>query len=43
MFFTRHKTNLVEPGDLTQRLEDLGWQADVRATPTYFLYGTASR
>jgi SAM-dependent methyltransferase len=32
-----------EPGDLAQRLEKLGWRADVRATPTYFLYGMASR
>ncbi|HET6315525.1 MAG TPA: class I SAM-dependent methyltransferase, partial [Chloroflexota bacterium] len=31
------------PTDLAQRLEKLGWQADVRATPTYFLYGSATR
>jgi 2-polyprenyl-3-methyl-5-hydroxy-6-metoxy-1,4-benzoquinol methylase len=32
-----------EPTDLAERLRGLGWQADVRSTPTYFLYGTASR
>jgi SAM-dependent methyltransferase len=30
-----------QPADLASRLRDLGWQADVRATPTYFLYGSA--
>ena len=29
--------------DLQQRLEQLGWQADVRRTETYFLYGASER
>jgi 2-polyprenyl-3-methyl-5-hydroxy-6-metoxy-1,4-benzoquinol methylase len=29
------------PEELTQRLAELGWRADVRATATYFLYGEA--
>jgi demethylmenaquinone methyltransferase/2-methoxy-6-polyprenyl-1,4-benzoquinol methylase len=32
-----------EPSDLAARLSALGWHADVRGTPTYFLYGSASR
>lgn len=28
------------PDDLAARLADLGWDVDVRATPSYFLYGT---
>jgi demethylmenaquinone methyltransferase/2-methoxy-6-polyprenyl-1,4-benzoquinol methylase len=31
------------PAALAQRLEKLGWQAEVHATPTYFLYGSARR
>ena len=30
------------PATLQRRLAELGWQADVRATPTHFLYGWAS-
>jgi len=29
--------------DLEHRLRDRGWHADVRSTPTYFLYGSATR
>ena len=29
--------------DLQLRLQERGWQADVRSTPTYFLYGSATR
>jgi demethylmenaquinone methyltransferase/2-methoxy-6-polyprenyl-1,4-benzoquinol methylase len=29
--------------ELAQRLDGLGWRADVQATPTYFLYGWAER
>jgi demethylmenaquinone methyltransferase/2-methoxy-6-polyprenyl-1,4-benzoquinol methylase len=29
--------------ELQERLAAIGWQADVRATPTYFVYGSASR
>jgi SAM-dependent methyltransferase len=32
-----------KPGDLEQRLTARGWRADVRSTPTYFLYGSATR
>jgi len=28
-----------EPGELTQRLADLGWQVQVRQTSRYFIYG----
>ncbi len=31
------------PWVLTEQLAALGWHADVRATPTYFLYGSATR
>jgi SAM-dependent methyltransferase len=31
------------PEDLEPRIEQLGWHASVRATPTYFLYGSAER
>ena len=31
-----------EPAALAERLAALGWQADVRATDTYFLYGSAT-
>ena len=31
------------PADLEQRIEQLGWHAQVRSTPTYFLYGSAER
>jgi len=31
------------PPELRQRLEVLGWPADVSSTATYFIYGTASR
>jgi demethylmenaquinone methyltransferase/2-methoxy-6-polyprenyl-1,4-benzoquinol methylase len=30
-----------EPAQLAQRVEALGWQAEARATETYFLYGSA--
>jgi demethylmenaquinone methyltransferase/2-methoxy-6-polyprenyl-1,4-benzoquinol methylase len=32
-----------EPQELTSRLADLGWQAEMSRTPTYFVYGSASR
>jgi demethylmenaquinone methyltransferase/2-methoxy-6-polyprenyl-1,4-benzoquinol methylase len=32
-----------EPADLEARLARLGWSASVGKTPTFFLYGTASR
>jgi demethylmenaquinone methyltransferase/2-methoxy-6-polyprenyl-1,4-benzoquinol methylase len=31
------------PADLEQRIAQLGWHAQVRSTPTYFLYGSAER
>jgi SAM-dependent methyltransferase len=31
------------PADLAERLEQLGWRAEVKATPTYFLFGSAER
>jgi demethylmenaquinone methyltransferase/2-methoxy-6-polyprenyl-1,4-benzoquinol methylase len=31
------------PADLAARLRQLGWSAEIRATPNYFLYGAASR
>ena len=30
-----------EPSTLTPRLAELGWATDVRATPSFFVYGTA--
>ena len=27
------------PDELADRLADMGWQVEVRATPSYFLYG----
>lgn len=30
-----------QPGELSERLAALGWQADVRATASFFLYGEA--
>jgi demethylmenaquinone methyltransferase/2-methoxy-6-polyprenyl-1,4-benzoquinol methylase len=30
-----------QPAELAQRLKDMGWQADVRSTPHYFLFGSA--
>jgi SAM-dependent methyltransferase len=30
------------PADLAQRLHAAGWQADVRSTPNYFLFGSAT-
>jgi len=30
-----------EPDALTERLATLGWRADIHATPTYFVYGSA--
>ena len=32
-----------QPAQLQQRLHDLGWAADCRATANYFLYGSAER
>jgi hypothetical protein len=31
-----------EPAGLTARLRGLGWNAHVRATPNYFLFGSAT-
>lgn len=31
-----------EPGSLAQRLGSLGWNADVRATASYFVHGSAA-
>lgn len=32
-----------EPHTLHQRLADLGWDAQVQATPEFFIYGQATR
>ena len=32
-----------QPDALQRRLEDLGWEASVRATPEFFIFGEASR
>jgi demethylmenaquinone methyltransferase/2-methoxy-6-polyprenyl-1,4-benzoquinol methylase len=32
-----------DPPSLAQALADLGWQAEVAATPEFFIYGTATR
>jgi SAM-dependent methyltransferase len=32
-----------DPAGLTQALAELGWNAEVGATPEFFIYGTASR
>jgi demethylmenaquinone methyltransferase/2-methoxy-6-polyprenyl-1,4-benzoquinol methylase len=32
-----------EPGELASRLAGLGWRAEVSRTPTYFVYGSATR
>jgi demethylmenaquinone methyltransferase/2-methoxy-6-polyprenyl-1,4-benzoquinol methylase len=31
-----------DPAGLTQALRELGWHADVAATPEFFIYGTAT-
>ena len=30
-----------EPGELGRRLDGLGWQADMRGSETFFVYGSA--
>jgi demethylmenaquinone methyltransferase/2-methoxy-6-polyprenyl-1,4-benzoquinol methylase len=32
-----------EPAALQQRLQALGWKIEVQTTPSYFLYGSATR
>src|SRR5262245_25701963 len=32
-----------DPSDLRQRLDELGWQFDVRSTDHYFIYGSGNR
>ena len=32
-----------DPASLQQALAELGWQADVGATPEFFIHGTATR
>ena len=32
-----------EPSGLAARLQSLGWTTDIRATPNFFVYGTAAR
>jgi demethylmenaquinone methyltransferase/2-methoxy-6-polyprenyl-1,4-benzoquinol methylase len=32
-----------DPGELAQRLDRLGWRAEIACTPSYFIYGQAER